>query len=76
MMKWLVRIALGLVAVALVLVSGGAVYEQIARMNAATEFPPRGRLVDIGGRRIQLDCRGTGSPIVVFSSRDWMHSVR
>jgi len=31
-------------------------------------FPLQGKLVDIGGRRIQLDCRGTGSPIVIFES--------
>jgi pimeloyl-ACP methyl ester carboxylesterase len=68
MVKWLVRIALGLVALVVVVVAGGAVYEQIARANAVSEFPPRGKLVDIGGRRIQLDCRGAGSPVVVFES--------
>lgn len=68
MRKWLVRIALGLAALVAIVVAGGAVYEQIARVNASREFSPRGRLVDIGGRRIQLDCRGTGSPIVVFES--------
>src|SRR5215471_8350339 len=68
MLKWIARVAVGLVGLLLLAVAGGAVYEQIARANAAKEFPPQGRLVDIGGRRIQLDCRGSGSPVVVFES--------
>jgi pimeloyl-ACP methyl ester carboxylesterase len=40
----------------------------LGRKHAARDFPPPGKLVDIGGRRIQLDCRGTGSPTVVFES--------
>jgi pimeloyl-ACP methyl ester carboxylesterase len=55
------------VGVVLLIVSG-ATYEAFSRARVAREFPPEGRLIDIGGRRIQLDCRGTGSPIVVFES--------
>ena len=68
MLKWVGRVALGLVALVLIVVVGGAVYEQIERASVPREFPPRGKLVDIGGRRIQLDCRGAGSPVVVFES--------
>lgn len=46
----------------------GCIYEAIGRRTAARDFPPPGKMVDIGGRRIQLDCRGTGSPVVVFES--------
>jgi pimeloyl-ACP methyl ester carboxylesterase len=46
----------------------GAVYEMISRCRTANEFPVTGKLVDIGGRRIQLDCRGVGRPTVVFES--------
>jgi len=45
-----------------------AVYELISRYRTANEFPVIGKLVDIGGRRIQLDCRGVGRPTVVFES--------
>lgn len=62
------RIGVGiLVLVALGTVIGTA-YEALGRRNAALHFPPQGELVDIGGRRIQLDCRGTGTPTVVFES--------
>ncbi|AGU53309.1 alpha/beta hydrolase family protein [Variovorax paradoxus B4] len=56
----------GLAAVA---VLGGVAYEQIGRYRAARDFPPPGKMVDVGGgRRIQLDCRGAGSPTVVFEA--------
>jgi sugar lactone lactonase YvrE len=68
MMRWFKRIAvlLGGLIVAAVLV--GAAYEQIMRWRAASEFPAQGRLIDIGGRRMQIDCRGRGAPTVVFES--------
>jgi pimeloyl-ACP methyl ester carboxylesterase len=68
MMRWVKRIALiiGGLIVAAILV--GASYEQIMRWRAAREFPVQGRLVDIGGRHMQIDCRGSGAPTVVFES--------
>jgi pimeloyl-ACP methyl ester carboxylesterase len=67
--KWLRRIALGVVGVLALTVLAGAAFEGLSRRAAAKSFPPPGRLVDVGGgRRIQLDCRGTGTPIVVFES--------
>jgi pimeloyl-ACP methyl ester carboxylesterase len=52
----------------MVLVATGAGYEAFARHETARDFPPNGRMIDIGGRSIHLDCRGTGSPTVVFES--------
>jgi pimeloyl-ACP methyl ester carboxylesterase len=58
-----------LIVVAVALLLGvGAIWEQVERQQAVRDFPAPGRLVDIGGRRIQIDCRGTGSPAVVFES--------
>ncbi len=58
-----------LIAVAVTLLLGvGAIWEQVERQREIRDFPAPGRLVDIGGRRIQIDCRGTGSPTVVFES--------
>ena len=61
----------GLAAVAAIVVAAalaGAAYEQIGRYRAARDFPAPGKMIDIGGRRIQLDCRGTGAPTVVFEA--------
>jgi len=46
----------------------GMVWEQVERRKVAARYPAPGRLVDIGGRRIQIECRGTGSPTVVFET--------
>lgn len=66
--RWAVRILLGLLALILLLVVAGALYEVWGRYNASRLYPPPGRLVDIGGRRIHIDCRGTGSPTVILES--------
>ncbi|MDD3443849.1 MAG: alpha/beta hydrolase [Zavarzinia sp.] len=47
----------------------GPIWERIERQRAAEAFPAPGRLVDIGGQKIQIDCRGEGAPpTVVFES--------
>lgn len=69
MRKWLKRIGLGIIALVALTVIAGSGFEGVSRIAAARSFPAPGRLVDIGdGRRLQLDCRGTGSPVVVFES--------
>jgi len=68
MMKWLKRVGVGSAVIVVLVLAAGVIYEQLARVNATRLYPPPGKLVDIGGRKIQLDCRGTGSPTVVFES--------
>jgi pimeloyl-ACP methyl ester carboxylesterase len=47
----------------------GAIIEGTLQSRIAREFPVQGRLVDIGdGRRLQLDCRGAGSPTVILEA--------
>lgn len=46
----------------------GAIYEAHGRYGARRDYPAIGALVDIGGRRMQLDCRGSGTPTVVFEA--------
>jgi pimeloyl-ACP methyl ester carboxylesterase len=63
------RILLGLAVFAVVIAITGGVYESAARRRAAREFPAPGKLINVGGgRRIQIDCRGSGSPAVVLES--------
>jgi pimeloyl-ACP methyl ester carboxylesterase len=68
MLRWIKRIAAVIGGLILVLVLAGAGYEQVMRWRAAREFPAQGRLLDVGGRRMQIDCRGSGTPTVVFES--------
>ena len=69
MKRWAKRIGFGIGALVLVAILLGSVSEAIIRARVAREYPVAGRLVDIGGgRRIQLDCRGAGSPTVILES--------
>ncbi|XAH25862.1 alpha/beta hydrolase [Xylophilus sp. GW821-FHT01B05] len=68
-LKRLIRkIVLAMTALLVLLALFGVAYERIGQHQAVSEFPAPGQMVDIGGRRIQLDCRGSGSPTVVFES--------
>lgn len=60
-------IAGALIALLLVLFSGAA-YQFIASRRDRRLHPAPGRLVDIGGYRLHLNCMGRGSPTVVFDS--------
>jgi pimeloyl-ACP methyl ester carboxylesterase len=52
----------------LVLVSIGAIYGSLARTVDQSAFPAPGKLYDVGGHRLHLDCRGEGSPTVVLAN--------
>ncbi|HTV17090.1 MAG TPA: alpha/beta hydrolase [Polyangiaceae bacterium] len=68
MKRWMVRIVFGpLALVALALVCG-ATYEALSRNRFASHAAAPGKLVSIGDRALYVDCRGTGSPTVVFES--------
>ncbi len=65
---WAKRILLGLIILVALLVIAGAIYEALGRRNARAAYPPRGQMVDIGGRKMHIDCRGTGSPTVILEA--------
>lgn len=46
----------------------GLYTEKQNKAQALLDFPAKGKMVDIGGRKMHLDCRGSGSPTVVFES--------
>lgn len=50
------------------LAAAGASYEAIAAGGDAKAYPPPGRLVDVGGYRLHIQCVGTGSPAVVLDA--------
>ena len=66
--RWFKRIGLGLLWLLAAAVVLGSVTEQVLRHHAHQAYPPRGQLVDVGGRRMHLDCRGAGSPTVILES--------
>ncbi|OUS73046.1 hypothetical protein B1748_23870 [Paenibacillus sp. MY03] len=66
--RWVKRVAITTSILAVALVSIGGFYEQAARSRVAKDFPAPGRLVDIGGRQIHLNCKGQGTPLVVLEA--------
>jgi pimeloyl-ACP methyl ester carboxylesterase len=55
----------GLLAL-LALMTAGVIYEKLSRQRDARRFPPLGRLVDVGGHRLHILCKGTEGPTVVI----------
>jgi pimeloyl-ACP methyl ester carboxylesterase len=46
----------------------GAGYQQIGSRMDARRSPEPGRLVDVGGHRLKINCAGQGSPTVILES--------
>src|SRR6478672_9714444 len=67
-MRWIKRSVIAAACLLAVVVASGASVEAVLRHRAARDYPAPGRLVDVGGRRLQIDCRGSGSPTVVLES--------
>ena len=60
--RWLLYAVVATVVIG----SIGATYETVTR--AREQQPAPGTLYEVGGRRLHLDCAGTGSPTVVFQN--------
>lgn len=67
-LRWIGRTLL----VVLILLVGLIIYllvrESITRTRYRAQFPPPGKMVNIGTHEIHLNCVGSGSPTVVFES--------
>src|SRR5216683_891187 len=54
----------------------GQVFGQVFGQGpAAQEYPPPGKLIDIGGRKLHLYCTGTGSPTVILMAGGGAFSI-
>jgi pimeloyl-ACP methyl ester carboxylesterase len=58
----------GTAVVLLVLILAGVVLESRAEAADARSYPPPGRMVDVGGYRLHINCTGQGSPTVVVEA--------
>jgi pimeloyl-ACP methyl ester carboxylesterase len=71
------RVVIGVVALAATTMLGLVAYGAIAEGLFFRRHPPPGRLLDVGGHRLHIQCAGTGTPAVIFesalggSSADW-----
>lgn len=65
---WLRRIALGLFVLVMVLAVCGMIYENIAETRDRRFNPMPGKLVNVDGYKMHIDCVGEGTPTVVLES--------
>lgn len=68
MWKWFKRIGLGLICLTAVLLLSGAAYQFISTKIDKGTYPPPGKMVDVGGYRLHIQCTGQGGPTVVFDA--------
>ena len=68
MSLWMKRVRKGLVFAFLIAVALGFTYEQIGRWQDSQHRFRIGRAVDVGGRSLNIDCSGSGSPAVILES--------
>jgi pimeloyl-ACP methyl ester carboxylesterase len=66
--RWLRKIALSLCIVVVLLALAGAAYQAIESRLDARYFPESGRLVDVGGYSLMLNCTGSGSQTVILEA--------
>ncbi len=62
--RGLVGLVIGLFALAFI----GATYQAIATQIAQRTYPPPGKMVDVNGRLMHINCIGEGSPTVVLEA--------
>ena len=66
--RWIRRIAFGLLMLLTTLAVTGLVYQAVATGNDRQKFPPPGQLGAIDGYRLHIHCTGEGSPTVILDA--------
>src|SRR5688572_12596787 len=54
--------------VVVTLLAVGTLYQAIASRRHRRRYTPPGQLIDVGGHRLHVICRGSGSPVVLLES--------
>lgn len=68
MLRWLRIFALTVCVLVILLALAGASYQAIKTRLDIRRFPESGRLVNVGGYRLMLNCTGAGSPTVILEA--------
>ena len=67
-LRWVKRGAIGAVAGLVALALLGAIYQALGTRADRRNFPPPGKLVDVGEHRLHIRCAGEGRPTVVLET--------
>lgn len=66
--RWLRGILISALLLSLFFAASGFVYQNICETRDRRFNPMPGRLVEVRGKMMHIDCTGTGSPTVIFES--------
>ena len=66
--RWIRRIFVSLVIVIASAAAVGAVYQRVEERRDLARTPAPGQLVDVGGYRLHIWCKGSGEPAVILES--------
>ncbi|NGX36501.1 MAG: putative aminoacrylate hydrolase RutD [Candidatus Anoxychlamydiales bacterium] len=66
--KWTIKVILGFIAFIILLIIIAAINQYISNKIDEKKYPPPGKIVDIGGYRLHLNCSGKKGPSVVLDS--------
>jgi len=70
-----VKAALALITLVVLLACVGAIYQLTGNWRDARRFPQRGKSVQAGQVKLNLNCGGAGSPTVILESGGGMSSI-
>lgn len=59
---------MAVLGIVVALLAIGALYQWIAGRRHRQEFKAPGQLIDVGGHRLHVHCRGSGTPLVLLES--------
>jgi pimeloyl-ACP methyl ester carboxylesterase len=65
---WLRRVVVVLIVFVLAIGAAGMIYENISEARDQRFNPAIGRVFDVGGNRMHMDCTGDGSPTVILEA--------
>lgn len=65
---WVMKIGLGLICLIAVLLLSGTAYQFISTKIDENAYPPPGKMIDVGGYRLHINCSGEGGPTVIFDA--------
>lgn len=66
--SWRKRLAIGVPLAVVTLMLLGILYQTIATAVDMRRLPPPGKLVDVGGYALHIDCVGSGSPTILVDN--------
>jgi len=79
LLRWLRYLLLSEFVFLLLMAAVGAIYQHVSTARQQLRYPPPGKLIDMGGYRLHLNCTGEGGPTVILdfgldgSYLDWYY---